>query len=342
MRKKTIGFGVIGLGAIADFHIRSIKEAEACELKAISVSRPEKTEAAKNEYNVDVYSDFREMVSRPDIDIVCICTPSGAHLEPTLVAAKAGKHVLTEKPLEVTVERAEQMIQACDDAGVKLGCIFQNRFKTDYLKLKEAVRNGELGDLLLGNAYIKWFRDQEYYASKPWRGTFAGDGGAALINQSIHTIDLLLDIMGDVDWVNGNVRTLRHNIEGEDVGVAHVAFKNNAIGTIEGATAVFPGYPERLEIHGTKGGVVLEGGKIKVWNVPGATHDDDGGGELKVGASDPLAIDHAQHKFQIEDMADAVRNGTQPAVSGKDALASLKLIKAVYASSKKKGAPVTL
>lgn len=334
-KNAIINFAIIGTGAVAIHHVKSIQELPNARLVAVCSSSPERALLAKEKFGVPAYSDYHELLAKEDIQVVCICTASGDHLEPTLAAAAAGKHILTEKPLEVSLERADQMIRACKEAGVKLGCIFQNRFNPDFQQLEKAVKAGELGELILGNAYIKWFRSSEYYASSDWRGTLAGDGGAALINQGIHTIDLLQCMMGAVESIYGKVRTTKHPIEGEDLGVAMLTFKNGALGTIEGSTAIYPGYPERLEIYGKKGTVILEGGKISTWDIEGHSSpllaQKEGPAS---GAADPNAIGHQAHKAQIQDMIEAIAADRPPIIDGEEARKALAIIQGIYQSSK--------
>jgi len=335
MKKKSIGFGIIGTGSIAAHHAKSIQQLDDCHLVAVLSSSAAKAAKAATNFNVPAYDDLNEFLKEEDIDVVCICTASGEHLGPTLAAAKAGKHVLTEKPLEIDLERADLMISACRSYGVKLGCIFQNRFKPDYLKVKEAVQKESLGKLIMGNAYIKWYRHEDYYSSSDWKGTLRGDGGAALINQGIHTIDLLLDIMPRVESVYGQVRTAVHKIEGEDIAASVLNFQNGAIGSIEGGTCLFPGYPERLEIFGEKGSIILEGGKIVQWNISnGETLEKDLQEHDLTGASDPMLIDFKFHMLQIKDMIDAIKEDREPIVNGESARKSLELILAIYKSSR--------
>lgn len=334
MSKKKLGFGIIGTGAIAGLHAAAIHACEDAELVAVCSSTEKRAKEASEKFGVPADYNWDTFLKRKDIDIVAICTHSGNHLEPAIAAAKAGKHILLEKPIEVSVERADELIEVCKSAGVMLGVIFQNRLKPGYLQLKEAVDKGLLGKLLMGTAAINWYRDPSYYSSSSWKGTIEGDGGAALINQGVHTIDLLLDIMGEASAVYGQVRTMVHDIEGEDVGAALINFKSGAIGTITGGTALYPGNPERLEIYGEKGNVILEAGKIVTWNVPGST------GELPTseiggsGASDPMAIDYRLHLGQMQDMVDAVREDRNPMVTGQDARQSLALILGIYQSSR--------
>lgn len=335
MENEPLGFGIIGTGAIASHHATSIKELPNCNLKAVCSSSAARAEEAAVKFEVPGYSSVPELVSREDIDVVAICTESGNHMEPALAAAKAGKHVLIEKPIEINLERTDKLIAACRSAGVKLGVIFQNRYKPGYIRLKEAVSQGRLGKLLLGNAYIKWYRDEAYYSSSKWKGTLEGDGGAALINQGIHTIDLLLDVMQDVESVYGKVKTTVHAIEGEDLGVALLNFKNGAMGTIEGGTSLYPGYPERLEIFGEKGSIILEGGLISKWNIKGEENSGDKPEAAESsGSSDPMAVDYKLHMAQINDMTQAILENREPLVNGETARKSLALILAIYQSSK--------
>lgn len=334
MQKKT-GIGIIGTGAVAEHHIKSIRELDSCHLVALASSSRERAVQAAEKYGIRVYEDYRELLKNAALQAVIICTHSGNHLEPTLAAAAAGKHVLVEKPLEVSLDRAAQMIEACNRAGIVMAGVFQNRFSPDFMRLKAAVTAGDLGKLTLGNAYIKWYRSPEYYSSSEWKGTLAGDGGAALINQGIHTIDLLLDIMGDVDSVFGKVRTVRHHIEGEDLGVALLSFRNGALGTIEGSTAIQPGYPERLEVYGEKGSVILEAGKIVHWDLPEQqTPPPAAAAPQTSGAADPMAIGHQLHKAQIADFVQAIQENRPPLVNGEQAKKALELILKIYESSR--------
>ena len=332
-KDKPLGFGIIGLGSIAGHHIKSIIELDDCELVAVSSRNEEKLQNTAAQYNIDTFNNYKELVEHPSVDVVSICTPSGFHLEPALAAAAAGKHVITEKPLEVSVERGLKMIRACEEANVKLACIFQNRYSPDYLRLWQAVRDGKLGKLVLGNAYIKWFRDQEYYMASDWRGTLKGDGGAALINQAIHTIDLLLNVMGPVKSVFGLTKTIAHDIEGEDLGTAILEFESGALGTIEGSTAIFQGYPEKLEIHGVKGNIILEGGKITEWTSEAGSSLPQSDKTVSTGSANPMAIDYKLHKNQISEIVQNILQGSAPAVDGREALKSLALIEAIYQSS---------
>lgn len=335
MSSKKIGIGIIGTGSIARYHLKSVQELDNCEFIAMASSSKDRAVKAAERFGVKTYDSYHKILEDKEVDAVIICTYSGNHLNPTLAAAKYGKHILVEKPIEVSTKRADKMIAACEEAGVILGVIFQNRFSPDYMKLKRAVVDGQLGKLILGNAYIKWFRPTSYYESSSWKGTIEGDGGAALINQGIHTIDLLLDIMGEVKSVFGKIQTVKHKIEGEDLGVALLTFENGALGTIEGSTAITPGYPERLEIFGTKGSIILEAGKIIAWNIEGKNNKDIfTKKENNSGATDPMAINHTLHKAQISNFVEAIKNNKAPLVDGIEGKKSLALIQGIYESAK--------
>jgi UDP-N-acetyl-2-amino-2-deoxyglucuronate dehydrogenase len=332
---KKIGIGIIGTGAIAGKHAAAIKELDGAELLAVCSSSKERADAASEVFGVESYSETNLFLKHPHLDVVAICNASGHHLDPALKSIASGKHVLIEKPIEINLKRADQIIKAAKEKPVKLGVIFQNRFNPEYVKLINAIREGQLGKILMGNAYVNWLRDESYYKSSPWKGTFQGDGGGALINQAIHTIDLLLDCMGDVKSVFGKITTLRHAIETEDSAAAVVQFKSGSLGTITASTAIYPGYPERLEIYGTQGSVILEGGKITAWNIQGEVSESLGPRESNTsGASDPMAIGHHWHAEQYRNFLNAIQNNTEPLVNGEIGRNSLALVEGIYHSSK--------
>lgn len=329
-----IKFAIIGTGSITKLHIQSIEEIENAEVVALCSSSKERAAATEKVYPYPCYYDINTLFDSESIDAISICTFSGNHLEACVEAAKRGIHVITEKPLEVSLKRADAMIEACSSNNVLLGCIFQSRFKPDYIRLKEAIDKGLLGDILHGNAYINWYRNEDYYQSSSWRGTLKGDGGAALINQGIHTIDLLLDVMGEVANVYGQVKTVYHDIEGEDLGMAILNFKNGRTATIQGSTAMYPGYPERLEVYGTDGSIILEGGQIVSFHSKKQETTSNQSNNTGSGASDPMSISYLYHKIQLEDFVDSIINNHEPLISGVDGRAPLAVIQAIYQSSK--------
>src|SRR4051794_39206199 len=263
------GFGIVGCGMIAEFHTKAIHEIPGARVVA-AYSRSESNGAKIAGLaggGCRVFDDLDAMLALPEIDVVCVCTPSGAHLEPGVKAARAGKHVVVEKPLEITLPRCDAIIRACDEAGVRLCTIFPSRFSRANLALKTAIDTGRFGRLTLGDTYVKWWRTQEYYDSGGWRGTWSLDGGGALMNQAIHNVDLLLWLMGDVESVQALTATLAHlRIEVEDTAVAALRFKNGALGVIEAATSAFPGLLKRTEIHGERGSARVEQDDITLWD----------------------------------------------------------------------------
>jgi predicted dehydrogenase len=280
---------------------------------------------------------------------VTICSPSGAHLEPALLAAQAGKHVIVEKPLEVTLKRCDQIIEVCERHRVQLATIFPSRFHGCWRELKSAIDQGRFGTLALGNAYIKWFRTQSYYDSGKWRGTWKLDGGGALMNQAIHTIDLLQWLMGPIRSVSALTSTLAHSrIEVEDVAVAALEFVSGALGTIEATTASFPGLPKRIEIHGNSGSAVIEEEAIRHWRFHKSLSRDkkrmeqfSARSESSGGASSATDIGHHGHRELFRDFVKAMRENGTPAVDGHEGRKSVEIILAIYEASKR-GKKVTL
>jgi UDP-N-acetyl-2-amino-2-deoxyglucuronate dehydrogenase len=335
------GFGIIGSGMISRFHARAIADVPDATLVGCVSRTAESAERFAAEHGCKAYESLGAMLADDAISVVTITTPSGSHMEPAVAAARAGKHVLVEKPLEVTLKRCDRIIAECEDHGVQLATIFQSRFHDASRRLKRAIDEGRFGRLTVGDAYVKWFRSQEYYDSRAWRGTWAQDGGGALMNQGIHTVDLLMWLMGPVIEIQALTATLAHQrIEVEDTAVAALRFANGALGVIEAATSVYPGFLKRLEIHGTGGTVVLEEEDLKAWDFAKHSRGDElildemkkhksGGG----GASDPAAIGHHGHALAFRDFLDALREGRPPAVDGREGRRSVEIILGVYKSA---------
>lgn len=339
---SKIRFGIIGGGLIGPIHAEAISQLNDAELIGIATTRKETAKPFADRFGVTWYTDYRELLQRGDIDVVNICTPPFLHGEMTIVAAEEGKHVLVEKPLAINLREADRMIGACKKLGVKLGVIFQSRFNRDVKRIKEAIDNGDFGNLIVGDAYVKWFRSQEYYDSAAWRGTWDKEGGGALINQAIHTIDLLQWFMGEIDNVYALINTAIHKIEVEDVAVAVLRFKNGAMGVIEGSTAMYPGLPRKLEIHGERGTVIFEGDKVRLWSFVGQEKKreeeqkvrESKDKKLRDVSSDPTHQSPENHKLQIEDFVKAVRQDREPAVNGAEGRKALEIIRAIYKSAK--------
>lgn len=338
----TLRFGIIGCGMIANFHARALRDAAGAELVACYSRSRESADRFAAEHGCRPFDSLEEMLVDAGIDAVSICSPSGAHLDPALAAAAAGKHVVVEKPLEITTERCDAIIAACEQHNVKLGVTFQSRFHRSAQLLKSAVDEGRFGRVTLGDAYVKWYRSQEYYDSGAWRGTWKLDGGGALMNQAIHSVDLLLWLMGPVAQVSAMVDTATHErIEVEDVAVATLRFKNGALGVIEATTTAYPGALKRIEICGDRGSAILEEEDIKQWQFADEREEDaalrqemQGKTETGGGAGDPAAINHRGHQRVFEDFAGAVQSGGELLIDGREGRRSVELINAIYQSAR--------
>lgn len=335
------GFGIVGCGMISRFHARAIGDLRGAKLMACFGRTLESASRLADEFGCQAYDDFEAFLAHPGLDVVTICTPSGAHLEPAVSAANAGKHVIVEKPLEITLKRCDKIIEACDKNGVTLSTIFPSRFHRCSKLLKSAIDEGRFGVLTLGDAYVKWFRTQEYYDSGAWRGTWKLDGGGALMNQAIHSVDLLTWLMGPVAEISARTATLAHDrIEVEDVATASLKFENGALGVIEATTAAFPGALKRIEISGSLGSVVIEEEDIKTWQFANMTARDKkiaaefaNQTETGGGAADPAAIGHAAHTEQFRDVVKAIQSDSTPAIDGREGRRSVEIILAIYKSA---------
>ncbi|MGH7143192.1 MAG: Gfo/Idh/MocA family protein [Planctomycetota bacterium] len=341
-KKSTLGFGIVGLGMIAEFHAKAIEAMTGGKLVACFSRSAEKAKTFAAAHACTAYSDLKKFLADPNLDVVCICTPSGAHRDPAVAAAHAGKHVVVEKPLEITLERCDAILAACAKNKVKLATIFPSRFSDVNQTIKQAVDAGRLGKKTVCSGYTKWHRTQQYYDSGAWRGTWDLDGGGALMNQSIHNIDLLLWFMGDVVEVQAFAKCMIHKrIEVEDAAVATLKFKNGAIGVFEGSTACWPGFPNQIELCGSDGTIVSSGSDLIEWKFAApATNDAKIAKQFETksgasgGASDPKAISFVGHQRQLEDFARVVLGKQKkPLCDGKEGRRAVELILAIYQSA---------
>jgi len=341
-------FGIIGGGMIANFHAQAIQAMKDGQLGAIYARNPEKAKALGLQYNCKSYTELNELLADRSIDIVTIATPSGAHLEPTIAAAKAGKHIICEKPMEVTPVRIEKMIQVCKEHNVVLAGIFNRRFNPAVEVFKKAVNDGRFGQLTFCDAYVKWYRTQEYYDSGAWRGTLQLDGGGALMNQSIHTIDLLIYLAGNIRRLSASIACLIHEgIEVEDTAVAILEFENGARGVIQGATSCWSsqGHPAEVHLCGSEGSVFMSDETFRVWDFKTPTAEDDFVNEnlmndsiQGLGANDPTAINFDGHLRNFEDVVKAIETNRRPLITGEEGLKAVRIIDAIYQSAKQDGA----
>jgi UDP-N-acetyl-2-amino-2-deoxyglucuronate dehydrogenase len=336
---KVWNFGIIGAGLIADFHARAIQSLGNARLTGICGTNGEKVKNLAAKYGCRAFNGTDDLLESDEIDIVTIATPSGAHMEPAVEAAARGKHVLCEKPLEINLERIDRMIEAHKTAGTRLGGIFNFRFNETLPYIRSAVDSGRFGTITYASVHVPWWRNETYYENS-WHGTPELDGGGALMNQSIHMIDILQHLMGPVESLQGYATALAHNIKTEDTGAAVLKFRNRALGVIYGTTASWPGQFRRLEITGTKGTVVQVENSFKVWQFADQNEQDEeilrsfsgieGGG----GVSDPAAIPFEPHARNIAAFIEAVESGTPFSVDGPEARKAIEIILAIYTSSK--------
>ena len=336
------GFGIIGCGMISRFHAKAIEDLPNASLVGCWNRTPESATKLADETGCTAFETLDEMLASPDIHVVTIGTASGAHLDPAVAAAKAGKHVIIEKPLEVTLERCDQIIQACEENNVKLATIFPSRFHESARLMKQAVEENKFGQVTLGDAYVKWYRSQEYYDSGAWRGTWELDGGGALMNQAIHSVDLLYWFMGPVKSIMAQTATLAHDrIEVEDVATASLQFESGALGVIEATTAAFPGALKKIELHGSAGSATLEEEDISVWDFAEPSEADkklvekmSNRTETGGGAADPAAIGHHGHTELFKDTLHAIETDGTPLIDGHEGRRSVEIILAIYQSAK--------
>ncbi len=330
---RKLRFAVVGAGFIGQVHAEVLSTIEQAELKAIYNPTAMRGEALADKFHISWYNNFDELLMRDDIDVVTICTPSSLHGEFAIPAAEAGKHVIIEKPLDVTVERCDQIIEAAENNGVTLSVIYQNRFKDNVQAMRKAVNERRLGRIILGDAQIKWYRPEEYFQG--WKGTRKYDGGGALMNQGSHTIDLLQWMMGEVEAVFGDVATLVHDIEVEDIGIAALRFKSGALGVIEGSTALYPGLNERLGIYGEDGTIEIEGNRIVTWKFRNERECDETQREIGKekqggGASEATGIGISNHHQQMQEIISAILEDKEPLVNGREGRKSVAIIEAIY------------
>ncbi len=348
----TLGFGIVGCGKIAEFHARAIDAVDGAELVAVFDKAPGAARRLNDNWGCHDYSDIEEFLAHDGLDVVTIATPSGAHLEPAVAAANAGKHVICEKPLEITLERVDAMIRACAENDVLLSAILPLRYGDAVLAFREAVQQQRLGQVILADAYIKIYRSQAYYDSGSWRGTWELDGGGALMNQGIHYVDLLLHLNGDVEEVTAFAGVRGHErIEVEDVAAATLRFRNGAFGVIEGSTACFStvGLPQKIQLCGTQGTVFLEGDKLSRWEFAEELDGDEKTRQrfapqdrTGIGSKDPMAISFRGHQRCFEDMVRAIRHGGQPETDGAEGRRAVELILAIYQSAWESGERIRL
>lgn len=325
--------GLIGGGNISDTHARAAIAAGLNVAGVFGANRSRARELAQR-YGTVAYDTRDALIVQPALDIVMIGSPSGCHADDARAAALAGCHILVEKPLDISTARVDTLLHKVERTGVRLGVFFQDRLKPDVVAMKRRIENGSIGTPLIATAEVKWFRPRDYYAGSRWRGTWALDGGGALMNQGIHTVDLLLHLLGPVTRVSGVTATRFHAIEVEDTATAMLEFASGAQATIDVTTAAFPGRPRRLLVAGTEGSLLLDGDRLQ-------EADSDSTPARPADArvenvSSPVVSDVSAHRRIVEDFVEAVRLGRPPICDGAEGRRSVEVVEAVYRAAREK------
>ena len=339
-RQSDLGFAILGAGMVADYHLQAIRACadEGARLVAVGHRNPARFDEISQRFGVPA-KPFDDLLADPAVDAVCICTPSGQHAQQTIAAAANGKHVLVEKPMALSLADADAMIAACRENGVQLGVCLQRRAEPLFRRIHDAIHSGDLGEITLGVVTMPYYRDEAYYAQAEWRGTWALDGGGVLMNQGIHIIDLLLWFLGDPVQVHAFADCRHRSVEIEDTAAAVLRFANGSLATITATVAAEPGFPHRLEIYGTNGGIQIEGESVLRWNLadaakatvepwPVATEQVDPGM-----AGDPRGISTSGHIAILKDFIAGIRRGADPVINGAEGRRSLSTILSVYGAA---------
>src|SRR5258706_3752586 len=343
---RKLRFGIIGCGVIGRIHAEAISSLPDAQLVAVADVIPKRAQELAEKFHVTPYEDVQEMLAHEELDVVDIGTPSGQHGEHACQVMRSGRHVIVEKPMEISRAAIEEMLRVQQENGVKLAVISQHRFDPVTRQGHDLVEEHAFGRLVLGNAIIPWWRSQAYYDSGAWRGTWELDGGGVLLNQSIHSIDVLQWLMGPVKSVFAYTDTLVHRMETEDVAVAILRLANGALGTIAATTGAYPGTGTRIEMYGDKGSVVIEDDRLSYLHLARDDHEEvspyGAGREQRASsapagpsaAQNPAALALRSHVLQIEDMIRAIRENGSPLVDGYAAKHPVEIILGIYESAR--------
>jgi UDP-N-acetyl-2-amino-2-deoxyglucuronate dehydrogenase len=328
--------GILGGGNISGTHARAAAAIPGIEVVAFHGSNRARTAALAEPYGAPVYDTLERFLDHRPMDIVAIGSPSGLHADQGIAAAKKGLHVLVEKPLDITTAKSDALIAACDAAAVRLGVFFQDRLRPAVVEIKRMIDDGTIGTPVMISGRVKWYRPPDYYSGSRWRGSWTLDGGGALMNQAIHTVDLVQWMFGPVARVQAAAATLVHDIKVEDTAAAIIEFTNGAIGTIEAGTSLYPGYPRRLEVTGSKGTLVLEDDKLTRVDLMSSSPSVSASAPAAAppeNASSPVVSDASAHQRVIEDFIHAIRTNTVPSCDGREGRRSVALVEAIYAAA---------
>ena len=337
---KIYNIGLVGAGAVAALHAEAIRSLPNAKLAGCCDGGSGRAKALAERHQCKVFADYQSLIQSPEVEVVVIATPSGLHLEPTVLAAAHRKPVLCEKPLEITTARIDQMIGAHERAGTQLGCIFNYRYDETVGYIRKALSSKRLGKITYAGVDVPWWRDADYYSGS-WKGTKALDGGGALMNQSIHMVDLLQHLMGPVRSLFAYSETLAHEIEVEDTAVVALQFENGALGQIYGSTAAYPGQPRALNIRGNRGTIQQLEDSLAVWSFADTLPEDNAIRERFAlagtgGSADPMAIKYGNHAQCIAEFLETLETGHSFSVDGTEARKSVEILEAIYRSSTEK------
>ena len=336
---RKIGFAVVGLG-MGKHHCKAIESAPGAQLVAVCDVDEERLQPVAEEYDCKAYANFDDVLADDQVEVVNLAVPSGLHTQMGIPAAEAGKHLIVEKPADIVPSRVDDLIGATQRHQVKAACIFQARFVPLNIRIRDAVQSGRLGKLIGVHGHLPWYRQQGYYEGKhgSWKGTWDMDGGGSLMNQGVHTVDLLQWIVGPVEAVSGMFGVFGHGIEAEDQSAALLRFGNGALGTLYTTTCCYPGYDQRITIYGIEGSIIKEEGLLKSWKLTG---DDEGreeeemidlygGGKKSSGATDPMAVSFDGHTRIVIDMAEAIQEDRDPVITLDSARHAVEIVNAIY------------
>jgi UDP-N-acetyl-2-amino-2-deoxyglucuronate dehydrogenase len=352
MSSTPIAVGILGAGNISDTHARAAAAIPGVQVTAVYGQNASKAARLADQYGAAAFDTLDAFLAHRPLDIVAIGSPSSLHAAQGIAAARRGLHVLIEKPLDVTTMRSDELIEAAERAGVKIGVFFQDRLKPDVVRMKSILDRGLLGEPVLASGRVKWYRPHDYYADSKWRGKRALDGGGAVINQAIHTLDLMLHLFGPIATVDAQTATRLHAIEVEDTAAALLRFTSGALGVFEATTSVYPGYPRRLELTGSRGTLILEHDTLVAIDLvkdaaealaadPALAAAVSAPAAAAQNTASPTVSDATPHRRIFEDFIAAIRSGATPACDGVEGRRSVEAVEAIYASARE-GRPVTI
>jgi predicted dehydrogenase len=338
----SVSVGIIGAGNISQTHARAAQAIPGVNISAVWGTTREKAARLAEPAGAAAYDDFASFLAHKPMDLVAIGTPSGVHAAQAIAAVEQGLHVLVEKPVDIYTSRIDALIEAAERVGVKVGVFFQDRLKPDIVRLKSLMDSGALGDPVLISGRVKWYRPADYYSNSRWRGTWELDGGGALMNQAIHTVDVLQWIVGPIARINARTATRLHEIEVEDTVVAMLEFATGALGVFEAATSVYPGYPRRVEITGALGTAILEGDTLISLDLRGAPSGQSKEKVATVSESTPVVADASAHQRILEDFIAAFETDRPPICDAREGRKSVAIVEAIYRSARDGGTTYVL